>query len=84
MNRPDNAKRLSWFISTFGIPLRSMGSVIGFSAGYISRASKGDPHVGSDEFYAAIERNLVRLLELRTVTLFESTGVAVERLKKVA
>ena len=83
MDRANNQKRLVWLVETFGISIKGLADICGKSAPYVSRIVNGDAGLGSPEFYAAVEKNLTAILELRTVRIFDVPVVNIAALEAI-
>ena len=81
MDRTDNQKRLEALLRIFGIPIQRVAEVVGVSRPYVSRIVNGDSSLGSPEFYAALERNLPKLIEQRTQAFFSVKPVPIEQIE---
>jgi hypothetical protein len=83
MTSNDNAKKLLWLVRTFGLSVRNISRLTGFSPAYVSRASKGGLEPSSD-FLLAVERRLPEIMGSRQRQFFDIPAVTLAQLEKVS
>ena len=75
-----NHTKLVWLVKTLNLTARQVAESSGWSRPYVQRIIGGDFTVGTPEFFAAVERNLHKLVEARGRSFFETPVVNVAEL----